>query len=130
MGYAGWHGVTDHLGILMAVSYEPIEGSLACRFITGEPVIHVGVPENQYQILLKSPYAGSYYRKYIREKYPCPYATAQEKYIAKEGGQERKRKRQNKERLERVKSAPNMEMTLFGEVTLGNSKSRKNMKHS
>ena len=69
MGFRGWHGVTDHLHILLAVSYEPIEGTLACRFSTGEPVIFSNVPEEKYQILLRHKFAGSYFRKHIRAKY-------------------------------------------------------------
>lgn len=70
MGYRGWHGVTDPKHILLAVCYEPIDGTLACRFNTGDPVMHINVPEVKYQILLKSPFAGSYYRKHIKPKYP------------------------------------------------------------
>jgi KTSC domain len=70
MGFRGWHGVTDPQHVLIAVSYEPVEGTLACKMVSGEPVIHSGVPEAQYQILLKSPFAGSHYRRFIRPKYP------------------------------------------------------------
>lgn len=70
MGYRGWHGVTDPKHILLAVCYEPIDGTLACRFNTGDPVMHINVPEVKYEILLKSPFAGSYYRKHIKPKYP------------------------------------------------------------
>ena len=78
----GWHGVQDHLHMLLAVSYE--QGMLACQFYTGEPIIHVGVPENIYRILLRTPYAGSYYRKYVKGKYPCPYETKAKPYRPRE----------------------------------------------
>ena len=70
MGFRGWHGVTDKSNNLLAVSYEPIEGTLACRFKSRqEPYLYQNVPENVYQILLRSPYAGSYFRKYVKDKY-------------------------------------------------------------
>jgi len=69
MGYRGWHGVTDHLHILIAISYEPIDGTLGCKFCTGEPVIFVNVPETVYQSLLRNKYAGSYFRRHIKPKY-------------------------------------------------------------
>lgn len=48
-----------------------MEGTLACRFKSREqPYLYANVPENAYQILLRSPYAGSYFRKQIRDKYP------------------------------------------------------------
>ena len=72
MGYAGWHGISDHLHMLLAVSYEPVEGSLACRFnTTEEPVVYLKVEEHRYNCLLRSKFAGSYFRKHIRGKYEC-----------------------------------------------------------
>jgi hypothetical protein len=82
--YSGWRGVTDHLHILVAVSYEPIEGHLCCRFKTGDPVIFSGVPEAKYQTLIHSPFAGSYFRKYIRGAYPCPFESELSPYQPKE----------------------------------------------
>lgn len=70
MTYRGWHGVTDAKHILIAVSYEPTEGTLACKMCSGEPVIHLNVPEAVYQSLLRNKFAGSYYRKHVRPKYP------------------------------------------------------------
>lgn len=69
--YGGWHGVSDHLHILLAVSYEPIEGTLACRFSTGEPLLYANVPENMFQILIRSKFAGAYFRKHIGRKFVC-----------------------------------------------------------
>jgi hypothetical protein len=70
VGYRGWHGVTDKSNNLLAISYEPISGVLACRFKSRvEPYLYDGVPENIYQIRLRSPYAGSYFRKHVRDKY-------------------------------------------------------------
>jgi len=82
--YSGWRGVTDHLHILIAVSYEPIEGWLSCRMNTGEPIIFAGIPERKYQILIHSPYAGSYFRKHIRGSYPCPFESELSPYQPKE----------------------------------------------
>ena len=118
--YRGWHGVQDHLHILLAVSYEPISGTLACRFCTGEPVIHVGVPENIYQILLRNPYAGSYYRKHVKGKYPCPYEDKTKPYRTKE-------KPNPKPRPEAHVSRP-PQMDLFGLAISGSlAKSLRNL---
>jgi hypothetical protein len=123
--YSGWRGVTDHLHILLAVSFEPVEGSLACRFNTGEPLIHVGVPEAKYQTLIHSPFAGSYYRKFIRSKYPCPYNDVAPKYKPEGDGPARKREKQAKERLAAVGEAKPIELTLFGEISGSQRKSGK-----
>ena len=64
----GWKSVGDNKKILLAVDY--CNGLLSCRFFsTQEPITYVGVPERIYRILLKSPFAGSYYRKYVLGKY-------------------------------------------------------------
>jgi hypothetical protein len=71
MGYAGWHGVTDKSNQLLAICYEPIEGTLGCRFKSRqEPYLFTNVPENVYQVMLRTPYAGSYFRKHVKGKYP------------------------------------------------------------
>ena len=68
--YSGWRGVTDKSNNLLAISYEPIEGTLACRFKSRqEPYLYANVPESIYQILLRSPYAGSYFHKHVKGKY-------------------------------------------------------------
>jgi hypothetical protein len=115
MLYQGWHGVTDHLHILIAISYEPVGQSLACKFNTGEPLIHVGVPERQYQILLSSPYAGSYYRKHIRSRYPCPDAFCPPPYKPEGDGPARKHAAQAKERLDQVQESRPITLDLFGD---------------
>lgn len=69
--YSGWRGVTDPSHQLLCVSYDPVEALLACRFQSrNEPYVFGPVPENLYQILIRSPYAGSYFRKHIKGKYP------------------------------------------------------------
>ncbi len=88
--YDGWHGVTDHLFILMAVSFEPVDGLLCCKFRTGEPVVFAGVPEAVYQSLLRNKFAGSYFRKHIRGKYPCPFESELSPYQPKEKLPEKK----------------------------------------
>ena len=110
MGYAGWKGVTDHLHILVAVSYEPVEGHLSCRFNSGEPLIHSGVPERLYQILLHSPFAGSYYRKHIRGNYPCPFATNPPPY---------KPTQSIEKKLPPLPETKPIELDLFGSVIRG-----------
>ena len=82
--HRGWRGVTDKLNILIAVSYEPTEGHLCCRFNHGEDLIHVGVPEKCYRAIVNSLFGGSYYRKFVRNQYPCPYAEHPPPYKPKE----------------------------------------------
>jgi hypothetical protein len=67
----------------LAVSFLPVEndtGMLLCKFCTGEPVIHEFVPERLYRILVKSPFAGSYYRKHIKPKFPYLPGSAPPKF--------------------------------------------------
>ncbi len=72
--HRGWRGVTDNLHILLAVTYVPEGGILACHFNQGVDLVHVDVPEKCYQAIIHSPYGGSYYRKNVRNKYLCPFA--------------------------------------------------------
>jgi hypothetical protein len=131
MSYRGWHGVQDHLHILVAVSYEPVDASLACKFNTGEPLIHVGVPERKYQILLTSPYAGTYYRTHIRSKYPCPFAQNPPPYKPSEDGPARKSAAQARERMGAVTASKPMTLDLFGQPVCGiGSQARKHVKVS
>ena len=63
--------MTDARHSLLCVAYEPIGGVLACRFQSREePYLYEGVPENAYQILLRTPYAGAYFNKHVKGKYP------------------------------------------------------------
>ena len=119
--FRGWHGVTDKSNSLLAVSYEPIEGSLGCRFKSREkPYIFANVPEQIYQILLKSPYAGSYFRKYVKDKYTLIGEEVPESYQPTEAPTPKDIP---------VIEVPNPEKNLFGEVT-GGSPRRKTKKHS
>ncbi len=68
MNKGGWHGVCDNKHMLLAVSYG--NEILSVRFNTGTSGFHVGVPKRIYEILLRSKFAGSYYRKYVRDVYP------------------------------------------------------------
>jgi hypothetical protein len=115
-GYRGWHGVTDPSGSLICVSYEPIEGSLACKF-TGGIYIFEGVPENKYQCLIRSKFAGSYFRKQIKDKYPCidPKGAVIPAKLD-ESGVRQKQAKQAKQWLE---EAYNPTLNLFGEATPG-----------
>lgn len=128
MGYSGWHGVTDHLHILIAVSYEPVSGDLACRFNSGADWIYYEVPEQKYQILIRSPYAGSYFRKHIKEKFRCeclspapksmvPLSDAPEKKLAAMAAK-------------RLSETPQMEHTLFGPVPIQEKCQPKRKKNS
>ena len=70
--YGGWHPVCDHRHSLIAVSYEPVEGTLCCKFhSTEQPYLYAGVPENIFHILLRSKYAGAYLRKHVIGRYRC-----------------------------------------------------------
>jgi len=67
----GWRSAGDNKKILLAVDYCRDGGLLSCRFYsTNQPITYVGVPERIYGILLRTPYAGAYYRKYVLGKYP------------------------------------------------------------
>ena len=68
--YSGWRGVTDPSGSLICASYEPIEGALAIRFKGERIYVFEGVPEAVYQSLIRTPFAGSYFRKKIKDTYP------------------------------------------------------------
>jgi KTSC domain len=63
-----WYGVCDNKHMLLTVCYG--NGILCVRFNTGTSGFHMGVPERIYEILLRSKFAGSYYRKYVRDVYP------------------------------------------------------------
>ena len=120
MGYAGWHGISDHLHILLAVSYEPVDGSLACRFnTTEEPVVYLKVEEHRYNCLLRSKFAGSYFRKHIRGKYECISDGRLIPAKLDDAPVKAKQAKQAKKRLEAVASP---ERDLFGpiEATPGN----------
>jgi len=70
--YRGWRGVTDPSHVLLAVQYEPVSGTLACRFAsTEEPYAYLEVPENIYDILCRTPYAMAYLRKHVVGRYTC-----------------------------------------------------------
>lgn len=71
MGYSGWHAICDEKHMLLSVSYEPVEGSLFCRMWSGDTWRFCAVPENKYLILLRSKFAGSYFRKFIMRSYRC-----------------------------------------------------------
>lgn len=109
--HRGWRGVTDPSYSLLAVCFEPVEGTLACRFRSGVYVF-LGVPEAQYQILIKSPFAGAHFRKTIKDKYPCinpqgnPIPAKLDNSAVKE-----KQKKQAKKRLAAV---PIPQLDLFG----------------
>jgi hypothetical protein len=78
--HRGWRGVTDNLHILLAVTYVPEGGILACHFNQGVDLVHVDVPEKCYQAIIHSPFGGSYYRKYVRSVYQCPFAEHPQQY--------------------------------------------------
>ena len=124
MGYAGWHGIQDHLHQLIAVSYEPIEGHLCCRFhSTDEVYIYVGVPEAKYQTLLKSPYAGSYFRKFIKGVHRCLNEVPPE-YKPTGDGPQKKATALAKKRLAEVTTHSQVVTNLFGEEVLPKSSKR------
>ena len=124
MGYAGWHGISDHLHMLLAVSYEPVDGSLACRFnTTPQPVVYLKVEEHRYNCLLRSKFAGSYFRNHIRGKYECISDGRLIPAKLDDAPVKAKQAKQAKKRLEAVTSP---ERDLFGpiEATPGRAKKR------
>ena len=118
IGYSGWHSVCDHKHLLIAVCYEPVDGTLSCRFNSGTVVLHFGVPENLYQILLRSKFGGAYYRKHIMRKYRCENADGTvPKFQSASRAPQEKLAALAKKRLE---SVPEMEATLFGPMPVTN----------
>ncbi len=109
--YGGWHGITDHLHILVAVSYAPLEGGmLSCRMCSGPPVTHIGVPEEKFHILLRSKFAGSYYRKHIRNQFPIIGQEIPEPYQGDETAAENKLERLAIKAADRPKSKPQLNL--------------------
>ena len=112
--YSGWRGVTDHKHSLIAVSYDPMDGYLGCRFhSTDTPYIYAGVPEAKYQTLIHSPYAGSYFRKHIMGAYRC-LNEIPPPYQGDESGIAAKRAKQAQKRLDDARMVQPIEMDLFG----------------
>ena len=104
---------------------SPSKGHLACRFhSTDEPYIYTGVPEAKYQALIHSPYAGSYFRKYIMGRYPCLNSVAP-KYQPTENGPARKKAAQSRARLASVTVARPIEVDLFGNVEMSGSQRKR-----
>jgi hypothetical protein len=96
-----------------------MEGTLACRFkSTADAYIYLEVPEAKYQSLIRSKFAGSYFRKQIKDKYTCiapngiPLPAKMDDSPIKA-----KQAKQAKKRLEAVKSPT---LDLFGMVLPGN----------
>ena len=120
MGYAGWHAVTDPSGMLLAVSFDPTGEMLVCRFKGGQMVIHLAVTERIYGILIRSPYAGTYYRKYVQSCYqiaqvvPAPHRESKDAKAAIQA----KSKRLADKRLAAVKTVYPAQTNLFGKVEL------------
>lgn len=115
--YSGWRGVQDHKHSLLAISYEPIEGTLACRFASSDVAyMYAGVPERIYEILLHSPFAGSYLRKHVMRSYRC-LNEQPPPYAGDDSGIQHKREKQAEERLDAVGEAKPIELTLFGEIS-------------
>ena len=73
------------------------------------------IPENIYQILLRSPYAGSYFRKHVKDKYPMIGAEDLEPYQPTEPIPEKNLP---------VIEVPNPEMNLFGQAIRSHSRKR------
>ena len=92
------------------MTYVPEGGILACHFNQGEDLVHVDVPEECYQAIIHSPFGGSYYRKYVRNKYPCPFAECAPPYQPKE--------KPNEKNLPAVKEKPDGETPQQGNLFL------------
>lgn len=120
MGYAGWHAVTDPSGMLLAVSFEPTEGTLVCRFSGGQIVIHLAVTERIYSILIRSPYAGTYYRKYVQSHFQIAEVVPADHQPsdAAKGAIRAKNKLLSDQRLANIKTVHPAQTNLFGEAVL------------
>jgi hypothetical protein len=114
--HRGWRGVSDHLHILLAVQYEPDHGWLCCRFNTGEPLIHEGVPESMYIAIVQSKFGGAYYRKHVRNKFPCPYATIPPPYKPESDAPQQKLKKMAAKRLKETPHVNSIQADLFGQI--------------
>jgi hypothetical protein len=117
--YSGWRGVQDPSYSLLAASYEPVEGHLAIRFKSGIYVFE-GVPEHKYTCLIRSIYAGAYFRTQIKDKYPCidPLGNLLPAKVDN-SPVKRKQAKQAKQAKARLDAVPSMTMNLFGEVEPG-----------
>jgi len=118
--HRGWRGVTDPLHILIAVCFEPISGSLVCHFNSGPDLIHVGVPEAAYRAITSSPYGGAYYRKQVRNKYPCPYADNPPPYKPESSPPDKHLRVQ-----EIPDGTPDAQMSLFLQAAPGNRRKKR-----
>jgi hypothetical protein len=113
--YGGWHGVCDPSHILICISYDPTGQILACKMNTGEPILHEGVPERIAGILLRSAYAGSYYRKYVARQYPIIGKVFITPIPDDKEAMAKKREALKKKRMA---SIPKVEQTLFGPIPI------------
>ena len=65
-----WTSVTSVT--IKQIGYEPAEKRMHIRFKRGDtPDIYCNVPEKIYRGFLMAESKGTYYRQYIRDRYPC-----------------------------------------------------------
>jgi hypothetical protein len=93
------------------------------------PYVYAGVPERIYQILLRSPFAGSYLRKYVMRSYRClnevpPEFQEDKKVIAAKQGKQRQK------RAEAAKEVKTIAYDLFGQIEGTNGPTSKRGKNS
>jgi hypothetical protein len=115
--YSGWRGLTDPSYSLLAASYEPVQGHLAIRFKSGIYVFE-GVPEHKYTCLIRSIYAGAYFRTQIKDKYPCIDPLGH--LIPAKLDDTPVKRKQAKQAKARLESVPSMTLDLFGNPEPGN----------
>lgn len=112
----GWMPVCDpSKNPLRGVRYKQEGSFLALRW-DGLRLIYEDVPERVYEVLMRSAYAGAYFRKYVQKVYPCVDIKKLEKvepYRPESNAPQEKLARLAKQRLEAVN---NPERDLFGEA--------------
>ena len=106
--------------MLLAVSFDPTDGTLVCRFAGGQMVIHLAVTERIYSILIRSPFAGTYYRKYVQSRFQIAEVIPAEHQESKAAKAAIKAKNRHlaEQRLANVKTVHTAQTNLFGEVEI------------
>jgi hypothetical protein len=128
MGYRGWHAVTDPKGVIIAVTFCPVEdgkGFLAVLFVGGSTACHEGVPLAKYKAIIKVPYALHYYHQQIKNLYLRVGDVVVPPFQMTENGARMKESQQAKERLDAVPGLARSaisELNLFGEEISGPTK--------
>jgi KTSC domain len=126
----GWHPVTDPskppmIGVRY-LSIDDSEGYLAVRWPSCM-YIYEGVPRRIFYILRRSAFAGSYFRKYVRNLYECVEIKKYDLPVPLELDDTPSKEKLDmlaKQRLDKVETVRPIQTNLFGEVELGSRAKR------